>query len=384
MPAGLESTIDAAVGASRAWDVIVVGAGPTGSVAAWALAARGRRVLLLDKSEFPRSKVCGCCLSAGALAALRSIGAPDPVAPTLTRVRVHAGNLRAELPIPAGAAVCRSDLDAMLARHAVGAGAAFLCGASASLACSEPRACRVTVRKGGATFELRAAAVVAADGIAGRFLADDPRFATLGRTNARIGCAAIVDEGTGFEAGMIYMACAPEGYVGLVRLGDGRLNIAGALDPRAVRALGGPGAAASAVIGSTGLRAPAMLESARWSATPGLTRRRASLHAGGVFVIGDAAGYVEPFTGEGMAWGMLSALACAPLIDGAVHGRVAPGAWERVHRRLVGGRHRVCAAVSAVLRRPALTRGALRAIGAFPGVGARVADWIGRGPGVAA
>ena len=58
---------------NQTWDVIVVGAGPAGSLTARELARLGRRVLLVDKASFPRPKVCGCCLSGSALAAL-SVG----------------------------------------------------------------------------------------------------------------------------------------------------------------------------------------------------------------------------------------------------------------------------------------------------------------------
>ena len=52
------------------WDVVVVGAGPAGSMAALEIARRGRSVLLVDKASFPRYKVCGCCLNARALSLL--------------------------------------------------------------------------------------------------------------------------------------------------------------------------------------------------------------------------------------------------------------------------------------------------------------------------
>lgn len=49
------------------YDVVVIGAGPAGSVAAYTAATQGLDVLLLDKARFPRFKVCGCCLNARAL-----------------------------------------------------------------------------------------------------------------------------------------------------------------------------------------------------------------------------------------------------------------------------------------------------------------------------
>ena len=60
------------------WDAIVVGAGPGGAITAQSLARRGASVLLLDRQAFPRWKVCGGCLSAGALGALEAAGLGDP------------------------------------------------------------------------------------------------------------------------------------------------------------------------------------------------------------------------------------------------------------------------------------------------------------------
>src|ERR1019366_8245574 len=59
---------------ARSWDVVVVGAGPAGSLAARELARRGAAVLLLDKAHFPRAKVCGGCLTLKALATLTAVG----------------------------------------------------------------------------------------------------------------------------------------------------------------------------------------------------------------------------------------------------------------------------------------------------------------------
>ncbi|MCA1852304.1 MAG: FAD-dependent oxidoreductase, partial [Beggiatoa sp.] len=67
-------TLDVAEAARRVWDVIVIGAGPAGSSAARLLARAGRSVLLVDKSSFPRYKVCGSCLNGRVLSALEAVG----------------------------------------------------------------------------------------------------------------------------------------------------------------------------------------------------------------------------------------------------------------------------------------------------------------------
>src|SRR5437016_12531817 len=56
------------------WDVLIVGAGPAGSIAAFHLAARGHAVLLLDKKRFPRNKTCGDGLLSDALRVLERVG----------------------------------------------------------------------------------------------------------------------------------------------------------------------------------------------------------------------------------------------------------------------------------------------------------------------
>jgi flavin-dependent dehydrogenase len=58
-------------------DVLVVGAGPAGALAAWRLASRGVRVMLVDREQFPRHKLCGDTLNPGAVALLRSLSLGD-------------------------------------------------------------------------------------------------------------------------------------------------------------------------------------------------------------------------------------------------------------------------------------------------------------------
>src|SRR4051812_35832232 len=76
----IPATIDAAEAGRRLWDVIAVGAGPAGAVAARELARRGASVLLVERATFPRPKVCGCCLNPWSLATLAGLGLGDLVA----------------------------------------------------------------------------------------------------------------------------------------------------------------------------------------------------------------------------------------------------------------------------------------------------------------
>jgi flavin-dependent dehydrogenase len=93
-----------------------------------------------------------------------------------------------------------------------------------------------------------------------------------------------------------------------------------------------------------------------------------------LLLLGDAAGYVEPFTGEGMTWAMLSALAVAPLTkkwleSGRKDNRQLADlshAWSREHRMLVSRRQRSCRMLAVLLRHPSLVRTSLGVLSAVP------------------
>ncbi|MCC6382993.1 MAG: FAD-dependent monooxygenase [Dehalococcoidia bacterium] len=114
-------------GPGERFDVAVVGAGPAGSAAAIGLARRGRRVVLLDRARFPRRKACGEGLFPGGTRALRALGLSDadlePAVP-LESLRFTAGPATVEAPLPAGGLGVRRDwLDAALVDRAHAAGA---------------------------------------------------------------------------------------------------------------------------------------------------------------------------------------------------------------------------------------------------------------------
>ena len=183
------------------------------------------------------------------------------------------------------------------------------------------------------------------------------------RRGSRIGLSAIIP--TRHDGGVIRMACGRRGYVGSVALEDGTTNYAAALDPEAIREQGDPASAIRSIIGESAWPAPAALELARWHGTAPLTRRRPALYRPGLLFLGDAAGYVEPFTGEGMAWAISSALIAARLI---AEGR--PQVWPRSYARSIRARQRTCRVVSWALRRPRLAALGVRLLAAFPRAGA--------------
>lgn len=351
-------------GKEGGFDAIVIGAGPAGSVTARELARRGCKVLLLDKATFPRTKVCGCCLNGAAIGTLERLGLGHVLdgAIALDRVTVTTGSRTADLRLPRGAALSREVFDARLIDAAIEAGVEFRPGTAATLSKTHSAAQGrfVATANNSPGF---AKLVVLATGLASP--------GTEPERGSRLGAGVVIPEADApehYSAGTIHMATARAGYVGLVRVEDGRLDVAAAFDAGFVKSLGGLGSAAEAILREVGWPVPSGLAKQPWKGTPELTRRPAKLAQRRLFVVGDAAGYVEPFTGEGMAWAVMSAAALAPIAARAVRnwddGLIRQ--WEAAHRRVAGRRQRVCRVVARVLRSPALMSLTVRALRSFP------------------
>ncbi|HEY3787338.1 MAG TPA: NAD(P)/FAD-dependent oxidoreductase, partial [Urbifossiella sp.] len=333
---------------------MIIGAGPAGSIAARELARRGASVLLVDKAQFPRPKVCGCCLNGAALAALDNLGlahVPDKCgAVSLRSMILAAGRHSAELRLKESVSVSREAFDAALVRQAEIAGATFASGTMVKLDDTSSDECRSLTLAPGQKLLTRIAIV--ATGLSGM-----DSHADVG---SRLGAGVIVPKEsvpTFFETCRLYMATGNGGYVGLVRLEDDRLDIAAAFDAGFVLASGGLGRAAALILKSTAWPAIADLSEMPWKGTPALTRRPSAVAGHRLFAVGDAAGYVEPFTGEGMAWAISSASALAPIAVEALNSWDDRWMrqWQRTHARIVGRRQGVCRIAARVLRSPALT-----------------------------
>jgi menaquinone-9 beta-reductase len=368
----IAATTDLTTAARQRWDALVVGAGPAGATAARQLARRGAAVLLIDRAAFPRYKVCGCCLNVRALATLARLGLAqrlaDAGAVPLAQVCLAGRGCRAVVPLPGGVALSRETFDAALVEAAIEAGAAFLPETRARLSDVAPTARAVSLRQGGHGEQVKAGVVLAADGLAGTLLAGKPGLQRRATPASRIGAGVIAGDAPAlYQPGTIYMACGTDGYVGLVRLEDGRLDVAAAFDTPAVR-LCGPGRVAAAVLDEVGWPVPPGLRGLPWRGTPALTRPAGRRAAERVLALGDAAGYVEPFTGEGMAWALAAGVAVAPLAERAAS-RWTPslaGEWSAIFRQVVARRQVLCRVVATVLRRPRLTRAVIGVLSAWP------------------
>jgi len=357
------------------YDVIVVGAGPAGAVAARGLAAAGARTLLVDKAQFPRWKVCGCCLNGAALQTLASIGLGDVQQRLvgdrrLRRACFSAFGSSATVSLNAGIAVSREQLDCLLINEAVAAGADFQQETTAKwLGESDDRA-RVSLTTADGAVQASCRVVIAADGLAASFSRGVQGAQQHEANGSRIGAGATISGWPhGFQRDVIYMAIGAGGYVGLVGLEREQVaNLAAAFDVDFVKSCGGLAHAAAAILDQSGLPPIDGIESARWHGTPLLTRSQSLPTSNRVLLVGDAASYVEPFTGEGMAWAIASGAAvvdyaCATLEASSGDGQQQ---WMRARHDLLRHRMRHCRSIARALRYPRAVKLGIRLLGAFP------------------
>ncbi len=362
---GIPATIDLYAATRRRWDVLVIGAGPAGALAARELARAGHAVLLIDKSAFPRYKVCGGCLNGRALAALAAADlghlVSDRGGVALRAFRWRTAHHEVDLRLPEGTALSREGLDAALLQAAIEAGAAFLPLYHARLGDPRPGSRPVDLRRAGVAAEVEGRVIVMASGLGAA-------GASIAWRRARIGLGAIAATAPAdYRPGTIYMASSTGGYAGLVRVEAGRLEIAAACDRAVLRGAGGPARWVEGLLREVAWPVPEGIDRLAWRGTPPLTQRAERLAGERVFLIGDAAAYVEPFTGEGMGWALASALAVLPLAARAVV-HWEPGLireWGRVYRRAIGPQW-VCRSVARALRHPRLAGTCARALKTVP------------------
>ena len=391
----IEATLSHADAAARHWEFIVIGAGPGGSATALRLAHAGRSVLLVDRGGMPRPKVCGCCLSATALhelAALEVFSKDGPLPVPLKAVRIVAGGRVARVPL-GGATLSRETLDTSLVKLAIEAGAHWLPELSVtSLADAADGVC-LTGRAVGAeaTTSIACDHAVIASGLTDhvRVGSADPPVAggshplKSQRTvaiSSRIGVGATLPaDASDLPAGELVMAVGRGGYVGIVRLEDGRIDIAAAIDRGTIAAAGQPADAIAVLLAESldgsGMRvSTAALRAADMRATPPLTHRSplvAGVHAR-IFRIGDAAGYVEPFTGEGMGWALANARIFVAAAHAADRPHVMADHYRLSHARLFSAHHARCRGVARAVRHPWLVSGAVRLARLAPRIAAHV------------
>lgn len=217
----------------------------------------------------------------------------------------------------------------------------------------------------------RTSIAIAADGLARSCLRDLGEFESRVAADAQIGVGATVS-GDGleseFSAGTIYMAVVEHGYVGVVRLANGQLNVAAAIDPGALRLASSTAEILGELFQAAGFCVPAGLHEADWQGTTALTRRSNRVAGHRILVAGDAGGYVEPFTGEGMAWAVTTGAAVADLccdLNGEWPESIG-SVWESHYSKLVRKHQFWCRSLVRLLRYPTIVGASLKLVSTFP------------------
>jgi flavin-dependent dehydrogenase len=370
----VEATVRFGDLSGRRWDLIVIGGGPAGAMAARQAALGGASVLLVDRVSFPRRKVCGCCLNGAALGVLADVGlgtlATACQARSLHSVKLASGGGFAQLGLSEGVSLSRERLDSAMIEAAIEAGADFLDQTQASITEATNEARKVVLKNGSREQSLLATAIVVAGGLGCRVFANADSEGRQTSPSSRVGAGTTLAVAPkDYIDGTIYMACHRHGYVGLVRLEDDRLDIAAALDADAIKQHRGIGELVQQILREAKLPIPATLPAASWQGTPRLTQHREQVVAERCFMIGDAAGYVEPFTGEGMAWALASGRAVAGIVLEFLDSGNQPDAlqaWQQTHQKLIADRARLCRCVSRLLRYPRLVSIGVRLLALAP------------------
>ena len=307
------------------FDVAVIGAGPAGSAAAYRLAVAGASVLLVDRAPFPRDKPCGGGVTRRALRELPiSIDAVVEDRVSLLELRLgYRDRTRFERAStePLIAMVRRSRLDAFLAAHAAEAGAAFRDGVRASVLEVGEHCARLEV--GGRRVE--AAALLAADG-------------ANGTTRRALGLGEPREHAVALEGTLPYGPVSRERYAGraVVELGTvpgGYAWVVPKEDHVNVGVGGwegeGPRLREQLARLCAAHRFPAELRDVRGYRLP-MRMPAAPVARGPALLVGDAAGLVDPLTGDGMYEAFLSARLAAEavleLLAGATRGLEPYGA----------------------------------------------------------
>ncbi|MEW2330576.1 geranylgeranyl reductase family protein [Micromonospora chersina] len=334
-------------------DVIVVGAGPGGSATAYHLARHGVRVLLLEKTEFPREKVCGDGLTPRAVRQLIRMGVDtSPEAGWLHNkgLRVIGGGIRLELDWPDlasfpnyGLVRTRLDFDDLLAQRAVAAGAKLRTGVNVlgPVLGADDRVIGVQAEVGPdrepATFH--APLVVAADGVSGRF----PLALGLAKREDRpIGVAVrryyrspAKHDDDYLESWLELRAKGSDallpGYGWIFGLGDGRVNVGlGVLNSSSAFGKTNYRRLLTDWLANTpedwGMTDETNAEGPILGAALPMGFNRVPHYTRGVLLVGDSGGMVNPFNGEGIAYAMESGELAAEI---AVQALARPAGAER-------------------------------------------------------
>lgn len=337
-------------------EVAIIGAGPAGATLGALLAQRGVDVTLFDRDVFPRDKLCGEFLSYDALPVLEPLGVVEAIdragAPKIERGRVVGTHRTYEFAFPHPArGVSRLFFDDLLLRTAEASGAK---------------------RRDGQVVNdlaaLDAKVIVGAWGRWGRFDQQLHRGFVKDRSHRNFGFKRHYRGAT--PKGTIDLYAFGRGYLGVNAVEGGITNICGLVHASRLAGHKGRWDAFIDTIRREERRLDelyAAYEPAQeqyLSSEPVIFRARSAVE-GGIFMIGDASGVIDPLTGNGMAMAVQSALLLAPMLVRLLESPSQRAAIEREyrerHQRFFAPRIAWSRRVAALLSRPRLLDAALRA-----------------------
>ncbi len=332
---------------SREWDVAVVGAGPAGSATALLLARAGARVLLLDRARFPREKPCSEYLSPESTRVLERLG-QDVLAAVAAASPARLTGMKVVAPSGRGVvgrfetfsfALPRSRFDTILRAAAEAAGAEVREGVKVEELIYDAGAVAGVITRdagSGKRDAIRARVIVGADGLRSTVARRLGMVHTAGPRRMAF-TAHVADVPGVHDLGEMHVG--RPGYVGLGPIGDGVTTVA-LVVPFAEAERGSrffaeldrfPAVAGRFDPRRVVRRVLATGPFARWS-------RRPAARGGGALLVGDAADFFDPFTGQGI----YSALRGAELAAAAILNTLATGAslghYARARRREFTGK----------------------------------------------
>jgi geranylgeranyl reductase family protein len=382
---------------SDSYDCIIVGGGPAGSSAAIHLATGGARVLLVEQKKFPREKLCGEFISPECLEHFRQLGVAESmggaggVLVTETRFYSRKG---ASISVPSerfgqsetlALGLSRAEMDERLLRRACSAGAHVLENARATaLLMEDGRVGGVRVKVGAAAREYSAPVTIDATGRSRALSRGVER--PVHHHRAPFVAFKTHVSGARSDAGRCEIYSFPGGYGGLVPVEGGLSNLCFIVPAMDARARGGNAEKVVREIVMTNKRARWTLESAlartEWLGVglEGFGRCEVT-PAEGLLTVGDAASFIDPFTGSGMLMalesGELAARAVARWLDRSGGGAARVAELMREYRALYGkafgARLRVCSVLRRAVFIPRLADAVIFTLGASDHVRRRLA-----------
>lgn len=376
--------------------VLIAGGGPAGATAAWHLASAGVEVIVLEKTAYPREKVCGDGLTPQAVREMNLMGlahAPEDGWQHIRGLRLVAGGRAVEVPWPQtdtwpdyALVRTRNDFDELLAAHARAAGATILERHSVSSVLRDGAGTVTGLRadlldgrgrKTGESRDFHADVVIAADGNSTRTAVS----AGLSKRDDRpmgVAVRAYYTSPRHDDEWMESWLQLPDadgnllpGYGWLFPLGDGTVNVGlgildtspqfGKLDYRAILKDW-----SGALTETWGLSEQTRESRILGAALP-MGFNRTPQHVPGMLLVGDSAGMVSPFNGEGISFAMEAARLAADVTVSALR-RATPAGREAELARYPllthetwGGHFALGSSFARLIGHPAVLRAALAA-----------------------